>query len=81
MRRTVRQLADAIAGMGRQAFYAPGFSKLLAVFRELNVLIARIGIRQRTHVARALNVVLATNRVNAHAWLTEVAGQHGEAGQ
>ncbi|CNT95670.1 Uncharacterised protein [Salmonella enterica subsp. enterica serovar Bovismorbificans] len=81
MRRTVRQLADAIAGMRRQTFYAPGFSELLAVFRELNVLVARISIRQRAHIARALNVVLAANRVNARAWLAEVAGQHREAGQ
>ncbi len=39
MRRTVRQLADAIAGMRRQTFYA-GFSELSRGFRELNVLVA-----------------------------------------
>ena len=34
VRRAVRQLADAIAGMRRQAVDAPGF-ELLAVFRDL----------------------------------------------
>ncbi|MPN51691.1 hypothetical protein SDC9_199340 [bioreactor metagenome] len=81
MRRTVRQLADAIASVRRQAVHAPGFGEFLAVSRISHILIARIGIRQRTHIARALNVVLATYRVNAHAGLTEVAGQHREAGQ
>ena len=67
--------------MFRQAFNAPGFGELLAIFRELDVLIARIGIRQRAHIAGALNVVLATYRVNADARLAEVAGQDRQAGQ
>ena len=45
VRRAVRQFADAITGMRRQAFHAPGFGEFLAVLRELDVLIARIGIR------------------------------------
>ena len=77
----VRQLADAVAGMLRQAVNAPGFGEFLAVFRELNVLIARISVRQRAHIAGALNVVLAAYRVNADARLAEIAGQHGEAGE
>ena len=77
----VRQLADAIAGMFRQAVDAPGSGKLLAVFRELNVLVARIGIRQCAHVAGALDVVLPAHRVDADARLAEVAGKDREAGQ
>ena len=81
MRGTVRQLADAIAGMCWQAFYPPCFGEFLAVSRVVHVLIARIGIRQCAHITGTLNVVLTANRVHAHVWLTEVTGQHCEAGQ
>ncbi len=77
----VRQLADAVTGMRRQLGHAPGFGELLTVFREFNVLVARIGIRQRAHIARTLYVVLTTHRVNTHAWPAEVAGQQRQAGQ
>ena len=43
--RAVRQLADAIAGMRRQALNPPGFRELLAVFGHFYELIARIGVR------------------------------------
>ncbi len=33
VRRAVRQFADAIAGMRRQAFHAPGFGEFFAVLR------------------------------------------------
>jgi len=78
---TVRQLADAISGMLRQALHAPGLRKFLAVLRELDVLIARIGIRQRAHITRTLHVILTTNRVHADMCLAKITGQHGEAGQ
>ncbi|MNE38077.1 hypothetical protein D3C80_1319610 [compost metagenome] len=81
MRRTMRQLADAIPGMFRQAFNAPGFGEFRAVFREFNVLIARIGIRQRAHVAGTLHVVLPAHRVDAHVRLAKIPGQHREACQ
>src|SRR5262249_35229346 len=35
-------------------------------------------VRERAHVARALYVVLAAQRVDAHALAPEVAGRHGE---
>ncbi len=77
----VRQLADAIAGMGRQRRHAPGFGELGPVLRVVDVLIARIGIRQRTHVARALHVVLTAHRVNPCIRLAEVAREQRQAGQ
>ena len=81
VRRAMRQLADAIAGMFRQAVDAPGFGELLAVLREFDVLVARIGIRQRAHIAGPLDVVLAAYRVDADARLAEVAGEDRQAGQ
>ncbi|MNT23813.1 hypothetical protein D3C72_1592510 [compost metagenome] len=77
----MRQLADAIARVLRQAFNAPGPGEFRPVFRVLDVLIARIGIRQRAHVAGTLNVVLPAHRVYAHMRFAEVARQHCEAGQ
>ena len=41
----VRQLADTVAGMRRQALDAPGSGEFLAVFRELNKLVSRVGVR------------------------------------
>ena len=81
VRRAMRQRADAIAGMFRQAVDAPGFGELLAVLREFDVLVARIGIRQRAHIAGPLDVVLAAYRVDADARLAEVAGEDRQAGQ
>ena len=37
-------------------------------------------VRERAHVAGALHVVLAAQRVHAHALAAEVAGGHGEVG-
>ncbi len=81
MRCAVRQLADAITGMSRQAFHAPGFGEFLAVSRIFHVLVSRIRIRQRAHIAGTLHVVLTTNRVYTRMRLTEVTSQHREAGQ
>ncbi len=44
-------------------------------------MIARIGVRQRPHIAGALHVVLAAHRVDAGARLAEVAGEDRQAGQ
>ena len=81
VRRAVRQFADAVSGVCRQTFHAPGLRKLLAVFREFDVLVARIGVRQRAHITRTLHVILTTHRVHAHMRFTQIAGQHGEAGE
>ncbi len=37
-------------------------------------------VRERAHVAGALHVVLATQRIDAHAFTTEVARDHREVG-
>ena len=37
-------------------------------------------MRERAHVAGALHVVLAAQRIHAHAFAAEVAGGHGEVG-
>ena len=81
MRRPVRQLADAVSGVLRQTFHAPGLREFGAVFREFHVLIARIGIRQRPHIAGALDVILSTYRVHANMRFAKIASEHGEAGQ
>ena len=81
MRRAVRQLADAIPGVFRQAFHAPRLRELGAVFRELHVLVARISIRQRAHIAGALHVILTAHRVHANVCFTQITGQHREAGE
>ncbi len=79
MRRTVRQLADAIAGMRRRAS-TPGLSELLAVFRE-----QRTGSPDKYPATRPYRTrperCSGANRVNARAWLCRVAGQHREAGR
>lgn len=81
MRYAVRQLADAIAGMRWQAFHAPCFGEFLTVSWIFHVLVSRIRIRQRAHIAGTLHVVLTTNRVYTRMRLTEVTSQHREAGQ
>ena len=43
-----------------------------------HVAVARIFVRERAHVARALHVVLAAQRVYADALAADVAGGHGE---
>ena len=45
-----------------------------------DVAIARQLVRERTHVARALHVVLPAQRVHADALAADIAGQHGEVG-
>ena len=80
-RHAVRQLADAVAGVLRQALDAPGVGELLPVFREFHILIARKGVGQRAHVAGPLDVVLAAYRVNADVRFPQVAGEDRQASQ
>ena len=42
--------------------------------------VARQFVREGPHVAGALHVVLAAQRVHAHARAADVAGQHGKVG-
>jgi hypothetical protein len=42
--------------------------------------VARQFVRERPHVAGALHVVLAAQRVHADAGPADIAGQHGEVG-
>ena len=81
VRHAVRQLADAVARVLRQALNAPGVGELLPVFREFHVLIAGIGVRQRAHIAGALDVVLAAHRIDADVRFPQVAGEDRQAGQ
>ncbi|MNY15644.1 hypothetical protein D3C86_1488690 [compost metagenome] len=37
-------------------------------------------MRERPHVAGALHIVLAAQRIDAHARTTNVAGRHGQIG-
>ena len=45
-----------------------------------DVAIARQFVRERAHVAGALHVVLAAQRVHADAGAADIAGRHGEVG-
>jgi hypothetical protein len=42
--------------------------------------VARQLVRERAHVAGALHVVLAAERVHADAGTADIAGRHGEVG-
>ena len=56
------------------------FSNSLRVRLVGDVAVARVLVRERAHVARALHVVLAAQRVHADAFAADVAGRHGEVG-
>ncbi len=45
-----------------------------------DVTIAGQLVRERAHVAGALDIVLAAERVHADAWPADIAGRHGEVG-
>ena len=59
---------------------APGCLEDRAHVGVLDVAVARQLVRERAHVAGALHVVLAAQRVHAHALAADVAGRHGEVG-
>ena len=60
--------------------HAPGRLEQRARGGVRHVPVARQLVRERAHVARALHVVLAAQRVHAHAFAAEVAGGHREVG-
>ena len=59
-------------------FHAPRLAEQRTNGRVRHVAVAREFVRERAHVAGALHVVLATQRVHAHAFAADVAGGHRE---
>ncbi len=59
---------------------APGRFEDVAHVGVLDVAVARQLVRERAHVARALHVVLAAERIHADAGAADVAREHGEVG-
>ena len=59
---------------------APGRLEHLARRVVGDMAIAGEFVRERAHVAGALHVVLAAQRVHADAWPADIAGRHGEIG-
>ena len=53
--------------------YAPGFFKFGPCFRIRHILISGIGIRQSSHIAGALNVILSADRADTHCRASEIA--------
>ena len=75
----VEHVGNAQAGLGIEL----DLPLLLEQFaRRLvgDVAVAGVLVRERAHVAGALHVVLAAQRVHADALVAEVAGRHGEVG-
>ncbi len=73
-------LGDHQAGLVGQAGDAPGLLELGAGFRIGHLLVAGKDIGQCTHVAGALDVVLAAQGIDAAALHAHVAQQHLEVG-
>ena len=77
--RRLEHVGDAQARL-RLEVDAPGLAEQLARHGVGDVAIAGQLVRERTHVAGALHVVLAAQRVDADAFAAEVAGGHREVG-
>src|ERR1051326_1966897 len=65
----------------RRNLTIPFFLKRFTEYRILNVLKTRQAIRQRTHIASALDVVLSSERIKAAAILTDVSREQREIDQ
>ena len=61
--------------------HAPALLEALAHLVGRDVAIAGEFVREAAHVAGALHVVLAAQRVHARAVMADIAGRHGEIGQ
>ena len=59
---------------------APGAFEQVAHIVVLDMAIAGQLMREAAHVAAALHVVLAAQRVHTHARAADIAGQHGQVG-
>ncbi len=77
--RRVQHVRDAQARLRVQR-HAPGGLELRAHRRVADVAVAGQLVREAAHVAGALHVVLATQRVHAHALAADVADGHGQVG-
>ncbi len=60
--------------------HAPHFFELRARLVVGNMAISGQFMRERTHVAGTLHVVLSAQRIHAHAFAADVAGGHGKVG-
>ena len=77
----VHHLGDGIADPGlRDIVDPPGLHHLLPGFFVGDLLVTAEDVREATHVAGALHVVLAAERVHATAGLAQVAGEHHQVG-
>jgi hypothetical protein len=77
--RGIEHVGDAQARLGLDA-HAPVALEQLARRRVRNMAVARQFVREAAHVAGALHVVLAAQRIDADALAADVAGGHGEVG-
>ena len=77
--RLVHHVGDAQAGRAAE-LDAPQALEHLARRVVGDMAIAGEFVRERAHVARALHVVLAAQRVHADALAADIAGRHGEIG-
>ena len=75
--RFVEHVGDAEA-RHRVQRYLPVFGEDLAHIVFVDAPIIRKFVRKGTHIAGALHVVLAAQRVDAHAGAADVAGGHGQ---
>ena len=76
----VDQLGDGETDFAFGNLAAPCIHHLLAHFGDDDCLVPGIHVCERSHVAGALHIVLATQRTDARAGSPEVAGQHLEVG-
>jgi hypothetical protein len=67
--------------LSAQRRYAPGFLHLFLGIGAGHRLISGVDIGQNPHVAGALDVVLAAQRVDPAAFDSQVAAEHGEVGE
>ena len=79
IQRRLEHVGDAQAGFGVEA-HVPGRFEQAARARVRHVAVARQLVREGAHVAGALHVVLAAQRIHPHAHAADVAGGHGEVG-
>ncbi len=75
----VQHVGDAQSGLALQRD-VPGLFEQMAHAVVGDMPVSGEFVRERSHVAGALHVVLAAQRIHAHAAFAEVAGGHGEIG-
>ena len=78
--RRVEHVGDAQARLALRARTPQACSNMLAHGVVGDVAVAGELVRERAHVAGALHVVLAAQRIHADAVAADIAGRHGEVG-